>query len=169
MTRIRSVLFALVGAILLAGCFTSPAPLIGADQAVFPYEKIIFADADRQDDRQTWVRQGDAYSFRPDENSTREAFVRLMPAGNNLYVVQMEFPEDEQMRRLFALVKVDLGAMTAASYSAIIPDNFQNVPGLSQCEDVVCIDSLDAYIAYARAGIEAGNPPDVTYRIISLE
>jgi hypothetical protein len=55
------------------------------------------------------------------------------------------------------------------SYSAVMPDDFHEVPGLSRCEDVVCIDSLDAYVAYARAGIDAGNPPDFTYRIISLE
>ncbi len=169
MAPIRGILFVFVGAILLAGCFTSPESLIGADQAVFPYDKIVFAHVDHQDDRQTWVRDGDAYSFRPDERSEREARVRLMPAGDNLYVVQMELPEDEQIRRLFALVKVDLGAMTAASYSAIIPDSFKDVPGLSQCQDVVCIDSLEAYIAYARAGIDAGHPPDAEYRIISLE
>lgn len=169
MTRIPSILFAAVGAILLAGCFTSAEPLIGPDQAVFPYDKIVYGQIDRQDDLQTWMRKGDAYSFRPNEGSEREAFVRLMPAGDNLYVVQMEFPEDEPLRRLFALLKVDLGAMTAASYSAIIPDNFRGVPGLSQCQDVVCIDSLDAYIAYARAGIDAGHPPDAEYRIISLE
>jgi hypothetical protein len=169
MTLIRGILFALLAPLALAGCFTSPEPLIGADQAVFPYQRIVFGEADRQDDRQTWTRKGDSYSFKPDDGDEKEALVRLLPVAENLYVVQMEFPEDDQTQRLFALLKVDLAAMTAESYSAIIPDDFQDVPGLSRCEDVVCIGGLDAYIAYARAGIAAGHPPDTTYRIISLE
>ena len=169
MIRLRGILFVLVAPLVLAGCFTSPEPLIGAGEAVFPYEKIVFRSADREDDRQTWTRKGDSYSFKPDDGNGREAFVRLLPAGDDLYVVQMSFPEEDQTRHLFALVRVDLGAMQADSYSAIIPDRFEDVPGLSKCGDVICIGNLDAYVAYARAGIDAGNPPDVTYRIISLE
>ena len=169
MARIRGIFFILVGSVLLGGCFTSPEPLIGADQAVFPYDTIVFAEADRPDDRQTFQRKGDAYSFRPGGDDEQEALVRPMPAGDNLYVAQMEIPEDDKPRRLFALIKVDEKAMTAATYAAVMPDDFEDVAGLSKCGDVVCIDNLDAYVAFARAGIDAGRPPDIQYRIISLE
>ena len=77
----------------LAACFTSKEPLIGAADAAFPFERIVFAEVSRADDRQTWTRKGDAYSWRPDENDEREAVMRLKAVGDNLYVVQMEFTE----------------------------------------------------------------------------
>jgi hypothetical protein len=33
----------------------------------------------------------------------------------------------------------------------------------------MCIDSLDAYVAYARRLIDDGRPPDGVYRIIATE
>jgi hypothetical protein len=163
--RILAVVFLSLG---LSACFTSPVPLIGPEDAVFPFEKIVFGEVSREDDRQTWIKKGDAYSFRPDSEE-REALIRLKAVGENLYVVQMEFHEDETMRRLYGVLAVDLAAMRVKSYAAIIPDDFNDVPGLSRCDDVVCIADLDAYVAYARAGMEAGRPPDTEYRIISLE
>ncbi len=153
----------------LAGCFTSKEPLIGPEDAVFPYQTIVFGDAGNPDDRQTWTRKGDAYSFRPDDSEDREASVRLKDIGKDLYVVQMEFLDEDKLQRLFALLSVDLAARHAKSYAAIMPDDFQDLPGLAKCEDVVCIDDLDAYVAYARAAMQSGRPPDAEYRIISLE
>ena len=47
----------------LSACFTSEEPLIGADDAVFPFERIVFAEVSRSDDQQSWTRKGDAYSL----------------------------------------------------------------------------------------------------------
>jgi hypothetical protein len=163
------ILFVVLVCLGLSACFTSTVPLIGPDDAVFPYDKIVFGEVSRPDDRQTWTRKGDAYSFRPDDSEEREASIRLKVVGENLYVVQMEFTEAGKESRLFALLKADLAAMRVYSYASIIPDDFKDVPGLSRCDDVVCIEDLDAYVAYARAGMEAGHPPDTEYRIISLE
>ena len=90
----------------LTACFTSEEPLIGPKDAVFPFERIVFAEVDRPDDRQTWTRKGDVYSFHPDGNEEREALMRLKAVGENLYVVQMEAGEiGEEPERLYALLK----------------------------------------------------------------
>lgn len=162
--------FALVVAFggALSGCFISKEPLIGADKAVFPYAEITYAEADNGKPA-TLIRKGDAYSLKA-ETSDEEALLRFAPAGDGLYVVQMEFVEDNAVRRLFALLKVDLEKKTVASYASVAPDDGVTAAGLSNCgEDTVCIKSLDGYIAYARSTIEAGREPDATYDIISLK
>jgi hypothetical protein len=153
----------------LAACFTSKAPLIGPDDAAFPFERIVFAEVSRPDDRQSWTRKGDAYSWRIDEGDEREALMRLKAAGENLYVVQMEFSEAGKARRLYALLRADVPAKRVYSYASIKPDAFEAQPGLSICDDSVCIDDLDAYVAYAKGRIDAGAPPDAEYEIIEME
>ena len=39
-----------------------------------------------------------------------------------------------------------------------MPDAFKAQPGLSICDKAVCIEDLDAYVAYARARMDAGVP-----------
>ena len=153
----------------LTACFTSEKPLISAEDAVFPFEHIVFGEASRPDDRQTWTRKGDAYSFRPDDSADREALMRLKAVGENLYVVQMEFTEDDKPNRLYALLKADVPAGRVVSYASVMPDEFEAQPGLSICEKAVCIDDLDAYVAYAQARMAAGVPPDAEYRIIEMK
>jgi hypothetical protein len=153
----------------LTACFTSKEPLIAPADATFPFERITFAEVSRPDDHQTWTRKGDAYSFRPDESVEREAFMRLKAVGENLYVVQMEFPEGGRIERLYALLRADVAAKRVYSYAAIMPDAFQAAPGLPICDKSVCIEDLDAYVAYARGRIDAGEPPDVEYQIIEME
>lgn len=166
-SRVLSVVLVCLG---LAACFTAKEPLIGPDDAVFPFERIVFAEVSRPDDRQSLTRKGDAYSFRPDQSDEREAFVRLKQAGDNLYVFQMEFPENERTERLYALLRADVAAGLVQSFAAIRPDAFEAQPGLSICgNDLVCIDDLDAYVAYAKGRIDAGGPPDAEYRIIEKE
>jgi hypothetical protein len=168
MRRIRGIMFALLAPLALAGCFTSETPLIGPDDAVFPFETIVFRSMDRPDDRQTWTHEGDIYRFAPD-GGDEALSVRLKPVEDDLFVVQMEGPTDKPPAVLYALLKVDRDAMTAESHSAIMPDDFEPSPGLSQRKDMVWIDDLDAYVAYARSRMEAGVPADVVYKIISLE
>ena len=164
-SRILSMILLCLG---LTACFTSEEPLIAAEDAVFPFERIVFAEVSRPDDRQTWTRKGDAYSFRPDDEE-REALMRLKAVGDNLYVVQMELNENEGPERLYALLKADLPAKRVYSYAAIMPDAFQAEPGLPICDKAVCIADLDAYVAYAKGRIDAGVPPDVEYQIIEME
>lgn len=170
MQPVRNAVLTVLVCLGLVACFTSTAPLIGPEDAVFPFERVVFGEVSRPDDRQTWTRKGDAYSFRPDESEEREAFMRLKPAGDNLYVVQMEFTEDEKPMRLYALLRADLAAGRVQSFAAVRPDAFEPLPGLSVCsDDLVCVEDLDAYVAYAKGRMDAGIPPDAEYRIIEME
>jgi hypothetical protein len=165
-SRVLSIAILCIG---LAACFTSKEPLVGPADAAFPFERIVFAEVSRADDPQTWVRKGDAYSWRQDENEEREAVMRLKAVGDDLYVVQMEFVERDQPERLYALLKADLPAKRVYSFAGIKPDAFAALPGLTICESAVCIEDLESYVAYAKARIEAGDPADAEYAIIELE
>ena len=156
----------------LSGCFSSDKPLIGADIAVFPYQKIVYTEEDR-DEPQTLTRTGDAYILTA-PNSEETARIRFAPAGNglgaNFYVAEMEFTQDDQTRRLYAVLKLDAEAKQVQSYVAVKPDDPVKAPGLTPCEeDTLCIDSLGAYLDYAKQSIESGRPPDAVYTLISLE
>lgn len=153
----------------LMGCFTSDGPLIGAEDATFPFERIVFAEVSRPDDRQSWARNGDAYGWRIDEGNDREASMRLKAAGENLYVVQMEFTDSGETQRLYALLRADKPAKRVYSYASIRPDAFDARPGLTICDSFICIEDLDAYLAYAKGLIDADAPPDAEYAIIEIE
>lgn len=166
-SRVLSVVLICLG---LGGCFTAKEAMIGPADAVFPFERIVFGEVSRPDDRESLTRKDDAYSFRPDDSDEREAQVRLKQVGDNLYVFQIEFPENERTERLYALLRADVAAGIVQSFAAIRPDGFDAQPGLSICEqDMVCIDDLDAYVAYAKGRIDAGAPPDAEYRIFEME
>jgi hypothetical protein len=166
-SRVLAIVLICLG---LGACFTAKEPLIRPDEAVFPFERIVFGEVTRPDDRQSLTRKGDAYSFRPDASDEREALVRLKQVGDNLYVFQMEFPENERTERLYAMLRADVAASRVQSFAAIRPDGFEAQSGLSICsDDLVCIDDLDAYVTYAKGRIDAGAPPDAEYRIIEME
>ena len=113
--------FALVVAFggALSGCFISKEPLIGADKAVFPYAEITYAEADNGKPA-TLIRKGDPpTASRPRRATKRRCYASPRPATES-YVVQMEFVEDNAVRRLFALLKVDL-KKTVASYASVAP------------------------------------------------
>ncbi len=93
-----------------------------------------------------------------------------MPAGDGYYVAQAEGMLDDKTALVYGYLKVDLAAMTVESYASLAPDNFVDQAGFTDCGDNgICVDSLDTYVAYAKSRIAAGDPPDLTYRIISLE
>ena len=38
-------------------------------------------------------------------------------------------------------------------------------PGLRACKDVICVDDLAAYLAYAKEQVAAGGKPDTSYKL----
>ena len=159
--RILAVL-ALAGG--LAGCFTSEKSLVG-DKAVFPFETIVWKE-DKGTEEVTMKRQGDHYLFRPKEADS-DGYLRFMPAGD-LYVAELEFTEEGEVNHLYAILKVDLTAKTVEAYASMAPNNFSE-DGFTACEGGMCIDNLDAYVAYGKRLIDDGRPPDSVYRIISTK
>lgn len=155
----------------LAGCFVSEAPLIGPEDAVFPVERLTFRSVEGDGEVQTLAREGDAYRFTAGDESDAFAFVRLREVGENQYVAALWAPPeiDEKVPVLYAFLVADVAGRRVGSYAAVKPDDFAPLPGLELCEREVCIEDLDAYVAYARHRIAAGVPPDATYEILAVE
>jgi hypothetical protein len=110
----------------------------------------------------------------PRNSNDGDAHVRLLKVADNLYVVQVDVTENNEIQYFYALLKVDLADKSVVEYKALAGDADTNPgPGLSRCDwegqEQVCIDQLDAYVAYARRAIDAGTMPDAAYRIISAE
>ncbi|MCB1500927.1 MAG: hypothetical protein KDK07_14235 [Bauldia sp.] len=170
MRQFAGILCAVLLSISLAGCFTAKSPLIGADEAEFPYDRIVFVAIDRPEDRLILQRDGDTYLFRPSDEDERYARLRLKGFGEGFYVAQLQAPPGEDdPGPLYAVLAVSADGRRIASHAAIRPDDFEAVPGLSLCDTSVCIDDLGAYVAYARARILAGAAPDAEYRILEAE
>lgn len=161
--RIVAVMLLAAG---LSACFSSEQPLVGPDQAVFPYETIVFA-SENGGDPQTLVHRGDAYIAEADGPELR---MRFMPIGDGFYVAQAAGEDGDESVRLYGIVKLDTRAMKAMSFAVMAPGELVDQPGFSDCgDDMVCFANLDVYVDYARARIAAGADPDVIYTIISLD
>lgn len=162
-----AVLLALAGG--LSACFTSKTLLIAPDAAVFPHERIDFRVVDGDGTIQTLERAGDAYRYRPEPDGD-SASVRLMAAGADTFVVQFWTgldSEEKDKQVLYALLVADPAGKRVASYAAVKPDAFTPPPGFVSCGQDVCIEDLEAYVAYARGLVAAGAPPDQVYEIVS--
>jgi hypothetical protein len=170
MRRVAIVLA--LASVSLGGCFVSKGPLIAGDKAAFPYDKIVYAERGSSK-ATTMVRDGTAYLLKPAAGDG-DGHIRLLKVADDLYVVELDFVENDQVHYLHGLLKVDLPAKTVASYKSIAGDADAKLgPGLSHCDErdtqQVCIDRLDAYIDYARNAIAAGAKPDTVYTIVSVE
>jgi hypothetical protein len=154
-------------AMALGGCFISEKPLISAEEAVFPFETVTYKQPN-DDTPEKLVRQGDSYVITAaDSSATVE--VRFKDLGDGLYLAQFSGNENGKISILYAVLKVDFDKKTAESYKAVGKDEFVR-EGLRNCGDgTLCIDNLDVYLDLARSAIAAGEQPDVTYEIISME
>ena len=167
-----AIVLALAG-VGLTGCFVSKGPLITDEKAVFPYKRIVYV-GQGSSERRTLIRKGSVYVNETKSSSDSEAHVRLLEVADSLYVVQVDVTENNEVQYFYALLKVDLGSKTILEYKALAGDaDTDPGPGLSRCdregEEQVCIDRLDAYVAYARKAIDGGTKPDTAYTIISLD
>jgi hypothetical protein len=164
-------LFGLIGvvavALCLSGCFVSKKPLIGADKAAFPFTRIVYKEKNGKE-TQTITREGSSYVLhgaKPDQRID----LRFLPVGDGYYVGQLIGKDNQGATAiLYAFLKVDFGKKLVESYNAVGSDSDVG-PGLTKCGQDICIDSLDAYVAAARAKIKAGGKPDATYVIVRTE
>ena len=158
--------------VAVSGCFVSDAPLIGPDEASFPFERIVFEVDDRPGERQVLERDGDAYRLASPDSPDRTALLRLVAAGDGAWVAQMWPPpeaEEKHIPYLYALLVVGDEGAEVSAYAAMKPNDFVPRDGLAPCDNGVCIGSLEAYVAYALAQVAAGTPPETVYRIIERE
>ena len=136
------------------------------DKAAFPFETIVFHEQ-ASDQPSKLVHEGDYYVSH-EKGGDHFIQLRLMPVGDNLYVAELNGGDETPPVYLHAFLKVDPAAKTATSYKSVAPGKDDFGAGLRRCEnDQVCIDSLDAYVAYAKAAVAAGEKPDVVYEFVT--
>lgn len=71
-----------LAAVVLQGCFVSTAPLMTADQADFPFQKLTFKSESKS---VTLTRDGDLYRIKEDDDAPTYLFKKI---GENLYIGQ---------------------------------------------------------------------------------
>jgi hypothetical protein len=162
MRRFLSGLVLAVAGLVLAGCFVSETSLIAPGDAAYPYQEIAFTQADGED--VTLVREGDDYAMTTSEG---KVLLRFQLIRDNYYVVQMG-SDDPSEGWLFALLDVDFAGGTANAYK-VIGSESDVAPGLTLCEQVICIASVQAFADYAIAAVQAGAQPEATYTIRSTK
>jgi hypothetical protein len=94
-----------------------------------------------------------------------KVLLHFLELEGGYYAVEMG-SEDPSEGWLLGLLKVDFAAGTAEAYK-IIGTEADVAPGLTLCDQVICVESLGAYTEYAIAAVEAGATPDTTYTIVS--
>ena len=157
--RIVIALLALIG---LSACYTSSSPLIG-DDAVTPFEEITFTGRGDNSDPARFVRKDNGYVTQAEDETVT---LHLKPVAGDYYVAQLAGPgNDGGMQYLYGYLRIDTTASIAETWKTI--GTAADVrEGLSECDDVICIDSLDAYIAYAQEAVAAGEAPAATFDIV---
>ncbi len=152
------LLAALSALIALAACYVTDKPLIGDADSVAPYAKMTFQGNDAGDSVSEFVRDGQHYTTT--DNDGTLLTLNLKPDGD-YYVAQLGGRDGDKDQYLYGYLKLDPAKKTALAYRTFgTKDDVRD--GLSACNDVICIDSLDAYVAYAREEAATGKP-DTTF------
>ena len=144
-----------------SGCFTAKTDLVGGD-AVADHALITFIG--EQDDAEpvTFTREGNGYITRGDD---QEIWLHLKPVEGDFYVAQLSGPDDEGgTEYLYGYMRLDVAAGLAEVWLMVGSEGDVR-PGLSQCDDVICIDDLAAYVAYGQEKVAAGEESDTTFMV----
>ncbi|HSM19655.1 MAG TPA: hypothetical protein VK844_04735 [Hyphomicrobiales bacterium] len=152
----------------LTVCFQSSTEFIPAAQAEFPFETITSRAVD-EEDAYTLSREGDSY--RPENEDTT---VRLKKITGDTWLVQTAVVDDGKTVFLYGVAVLDAGGKRFKVYKALAEDADRDPAvlakyGLSICAeeaDNVCPPSAEAYLAYARDRIAAGDAPSSEFEIL---
>ena len=155
----------------LAGCFSSQATLISADEADYPFKVITYTPAG-EDDEITLKRTGDHY-VNPD--APDEVTVLFKALGGNLFGVQLTEIKNQKKQHLYGIIKL---APDKTSFEVIkgeaedhdLAAARKGEAGLTICrhdDGTVCIASLKALAAYTVKAAPSGNAK--RFNILKLE
>ena len=159
---------ALAICVALAGCFMSETPLIAPEQASFPFERIVIAE-EGATEQAALVRGDGAYVEESGADPDRYLFQEVRPG---VYLVQVSMDDGRSKPTLlYAVVAVDLAAGTAKLYKGIATEEDEDpAAGRVMCETkTICLKTAQPLIDLALAAIDAGEPPQATYRILSAQ
>lgn len=161
MKPIRFLLAALA-VVGLTACYTSDKPLISDDDGVTPFEKITFInEKDASSKPITFVHDGKSFLSHSDDGDAR---LHLKPVEGDYYVAQMSSDGGDGPQVLYAYMRIDVPNKVADMWR-MFGTKADVRPGLRECKDAICIDDLNAYIAYGKEAIAAGAKADATMTI----
>lgn len=80
--RVLKLTMLTLTALALQGCFVSTEPLLKADKAVFPFQKLTFKSDSKS---VTLTREGDMYKILDDDDAPNYLFMKV---NDNLYIGQ---------------------------------------------------------------------------------
>jgi hypothetical protein len=149
------LLVAVCALVALAACYTSEKPLISEAESVAPYATMTFQASDGSDPPSRFTRIGKHYVTKQDG----DVLTLNLKRDGDYYVAQFGGKHDDQVQYLYGYMKLDPAAGTAQAFR-IIGTKTDVRDGLRLCEGVICVDSLDAYVAYAREQASTGKPED---------
>lgn len=156
-------------ALILAGCFTSSEPLIPADTADFPFERLVYAAEGGE--QSTLVRDGDAY-VAPDDDSVR---FRLRDYGDGYYLLQVSGTDEAGSEQaLYGVAVLDRAAMAASLYRLVARPDDLGDGEVPECtgegrEGFGCLTDGQQLVDVVRAAIAAGEAPDGVIDIVAME
>jgi hypothetical protein len=155
--RLLAVLCALIA---LASCYVTDKPLISDAQSVAPYAKMTFQGRDAGDSAAEFTRTGRHYTTT--DNDGTVLTLNLRPDGD-YYVAQLGGRDGDKDQYLYGYLRLDPDKGIATAYRTFgTKDDARD--GLRACNDVICIDSLAAYITYAKEEVASGKP-DTTFTL----
>jgi hypothetical protein len=156
------ILIAVVALVGLSACYTSKTDLVG-DDAVTPFEAISFTGRGGDSKPAAFTREGNGYVT---DSDGQKLTLLLKPIEGDYYVAQLGGQNpDGSTEYLYGYLRIDAAAKVADAWR-IVGTKADARPGLSECDDVICIDDLEAYIAYAKEAIVAGAAPESTFDIV---
>ncbi len=152
---------ALASLLALSGCYMAEQSIIASGDATTPWASITYR-AEGEKEATTVDRQGDGYVAESDGDKITLRFLSL---GDDWYVAELGGTDSEEKPEfLYGYLHVDMAAHKASVYAALADVKADPLPaGMHVCKEAFCIDSLDAYIAHARAIVDAGAKPDTIY------
>lgn len=160
MNAVRLLLAAAI-TLALSGCFTSTRPLVTDDTGVAPYATLTFDNG--RDDPVVFTREAGHYVTTTKESES--VYLHLLPVEDDLFVGQLAGPRSGGgLQYLYGYMRLDPAGGVAEIWRSTGRESDVR-PGLSQCDGMICIDDLDAYIAYGREAVAEGLPPDTTYAV----
>jgi hypothetical protein len=146
----------------LAGCYTSDKPLVTDADSVADYAKLVFTSPEPDNQRNEFTREAKHYVTHSEDNTVK---LHLKRVDGDYYVAQLSGSgpgEAEQM--LFGYLHMDVAKGEAQAWRTYATDTDVQ-PGMHKCKDTVCIDDLNAYIAYAQKAVAAGDKPDSVFKL----
>lgn len=161
MTLIRFLLaaFALLA---LSACYTSKEPLVG-DDAVAPYATITFVSRSESDAKPVVFRR-DGNGYVTIGENGEQARLHLKPVEGDFYIAQLSGEDDGEAQYLYGFMRLDAAGKVAEAWRTF-GTTADVRPGLSTCDDVICIDDLAAYVAYGQEAVAAGEEPTMAFDI----